>query len=121
MLFCIIYISFYYNIGKIDSFFTPLYIPVPIKIIFKKSHKIQFFLTPPLVMADNRICPHSIHVVFPLVNDRNGISPKPNRNRNTDFLPNRNRTETETQYRNYIVVNTTWWLSQITTNSILYS
>ena len=35
-----------------------------------------------------------------LVNDRNGISPEPDRNRNMDFLPNRNRTGTETHYRN---------------------
>ena len=37
---------------------------------------------------------------FLLVNDRNGISPEPDRNRNMDFLPNRNRTGTETHYRN---------------------
>ena len=49
-----------------------------------------------------------------IVNDRNGISP--NRTETQTFY----RTETETQYRNYIVVNT-WFQSQITTNSIVYS
>ena len=37
---------------------------------------------------------------YAVVNDRNGISPEPDRNRNMDFLPNRNRTGTETHYRN---------------------
>ena len=46
--------------------------------------------------------PRSPHLLF-LVNDRNEISPKPDRNRNMNFLPNRNRTETETQYRNNII------------------
>ena len=67
-------------------------------MIYIKSNVTQI-----LEIADvsliHKVLFQKVHLISE-VNDRNGISPKPDRNRNMEFLPNRNRTGTETQYRN---------------------
>ena len=86
-------------------FFVDVLCQVFMNVVVSTNFKDLYLHPPPLpnTLLDVLFDHGNLATYSWVVNDRNGISPKPNRNRNMDFLPNRNRTETETQYRNYII------------------